>query len=83
MKSALYNYRDAGRKKELFKDTLIPKAKQALNVTQTAFESGKKDFLSLIDIQRTLLEFELSYERALTNRAKFRAQVEMLIGRDF
>ncbi|MFC1693093.1 TolC family protein [Candidatus Latescibacterota bacterium] len=83
LKSALYNYRDAGRKKELFRDTLIPKAKQALNVTQTAFESGKKDFLSLIDIQRTLLEFELSYERALTNRAKFRAQVEMLMGRDF
>ncbi len=83
LKTSLYYYRDAGRKKELFRDSLIPKAKQALNVTQTAFEAGKKDFLSLIDIQRTLLEFELSYERALTNRAKFRAQVEMLMGRDF
>ena len=82
LKTALYNYRDAGRKKELFSDTLIPKAKQALNVTQTAFESGKKDFLSLIDTQRTLLELELLFERALANRAKFRAQVEMLIGRD-
>ncbi len=82
LKTSLYNYRDAGRKKELFRDTLIPKAKQALNVTQKAFEAGKKDFLSLIDIQRTLLEFELSYERAMANRAKFRAQVEMLIGRD-
>ena len=83
LKSALYKYRDAGRKKELYRDTLIPKAKQALNVTQTAFESGTKDFLSLIEAQRTLLEFELSYEWALTNREKFRAQVEMLVGRDF
>jgi len=82
LKTALYNYRDARRKKELFRDTLIPKAKQSLNVTQTAFESGNKDFLSLIDTQRTLLEFELAYERALTDRAKFRAQVEMLIGKD-
>ena len=82
LKTALYNYRDAGRKIELFRDTLIPKAKQSLNVTQTAFESGNKDFLSLIDTQRTLLEFELAYERALTDRVKFRAQVEMLIGKD-
>ncbi|MFC1538044.1 TolC family protein [Candidatus Latescibacterota bacterium] len=82
LKTSLYNYRDAERKKELFRDTLIPKARQALNVTQSAFEAGKKDFLSLIDTQRTLLEFELSYERALTDHAKFRAQIEMLAGKD-
>ena len=82
LKTALYNYRDAGRKKELYRDNLIPKAVQALNVTQTAFESGKKDFLSLIDTQRTLLEFELSYERALVNRETYRAEVEMLIGKE-
>lgn len=81
--TALYNFRDAGRKIELFRDMLIPKALQVLNVTQTAFESGTKDFLSLIDTQRTLLEFELAYEHALTNRATSRARVEMLIGKDF
>jgi len=83
MKTALYNLHDAGRKIALYKDALIPKAKQSLNVTQTAFESGKKDFLSLVDTQRTLLELELAYERALVNYVKFRAQVEMLVGRDF
>jgi outer membrane protein TolC len=82
LKTALYNYRDAERKKELYRDTLIPKAKQSLNITQTAFESGEKDFLSLIDSQRILLEFEIAYERALTNHVKFNAQIEMLTGNE-
>ena len=79
-KITLYNYHDSNRKVELYRDTLIPKARQSLNVTQTAFQAGKKDFLSLIDSQRTLLELELAYERAWTNRAKYYAQAEKLIG---
>ncbi len=83
MKTTLYNLHDSGRKIMLYRDSLIPKARQSLNVTQTAFESGKKDFLSLIDAQRSLLELELAYERALTNCARYLAQVEMLVGKDF
>ena len=82
MKTTLYNFRDAGRKVELYRDTLIPKALQSLNVTQTAFEAGRKDFLSLMDTQRTLLELELAHEKALINRAKNRALIEMIIGKD-
>ena len=82
MKTTLYNFRDAGRKVELYRDTLIPKALQSLNVTQTAFEAGRKDFLSLMDTQRTLLELELAHEKALINRAKNRARIEMIIGKN-
>jgi len=83
IKTALYNFHDGKRKSALYKNTLIPKAKQSLNVTQTAFVSGEKDFLSLIDTQRTLLELELANEGALVNTAKFQAQIEMLVGEDF
>ena len=82
MKTTLYNFHDSGRKVELYRDTLIPKALQSLNVTQTAFEAGKKDFLSLMDTQRTLLELELAHEKALINRAKNRARIEMIIGKN-
>jgi len=77
---ALYGFRDAERKIDLYRDTLIPKAKQSLKVTQQAYEAGTTDFLDLIDAQRVLLEFELSYERALTNRAQKLAEIEMLVG---
>jgi cobalt-zinc-cadmium efflux system outer membrane protein len=78
---ALYNFRDAGRKIRLYRDALLPKARQSLKVTQQGFEAAKVDFLDLIDAERTLLEFELSYERALVDRAQRLAEIEMLIGR--
>lgn len=80
LKRALYNYRDSERKVDLYKNTLIPKARESLNVSLQAFETGKADFLSLIDAQRTLLEFELSYERALSDRARHYANIELLVG---
>ena len=78
----LYEFRDAGRKINLYRDTLIPKAEQAFKVTQSAFTTDKASFLDLIDTQRMLLEFQLLYERALANRAQRHAQLEMLIGRE-
>ena len=65
LKMELYNFRDAERKIDLYRDTLVPKAKQTFNVIQKAFTAGKTDFLDVVDAERTLLEFELSYERAL------------------
>ena len=81
LKMAYYHFRDAERKINLFKDTLIPKAQQSLNVVQKSYESGSTEFLSLIDAERLLLEFELSYERAVANRMQRLAELEMLVGK--
>lgn len=80
LESALYGYRDAGRKITLYRDRLIPKAEQTMEVTQAAFTTGKAGFLDLIDSQRILLEFQLSLERALTDQAQYLAEIEMLTG---
>ncbi len=82
-KMVSYQLRDAERKMKLFRDTLIPKAQQSLNVVQKSYESGKSEFLNLIDGQRLLLEFELSYHRAVANRMQRAAEVDMLIGKPF
>ncbi|MFH1761154.1 MAG: TolC family protein [bacterium] len=73
---------DAHRKINLYEHTLIPKGEQALKAVETAFKSGNADFIDLIDAQRTLLDFELEYERALAMRAQRTAQLEMIIGKD-
>ncbi len=80
LETALYEYRDAQRKMELYGGSLIPQGEQALAVTEEAFRSGRADFNGLIDAERVLLEFALTYERAVVNRAERLAEIEMLIG---
>lgn len=79
---ALYKYRDAGRKLELYKNALVPKAEQSLGVIMEAFMTGSGSSLDLVDAEQTLLELQLSYYRALTNQAVRMAEIEMLVGRE-
>ena len=79
---ALYHFRDAERKIDLYRDTLVPKAVQSLQVTQQGFESGQAGFIALIDAQRLLLEFQLAHQQALADRGKRLAEVETFVNRD-
>jgi cobalt-zinc-cadmium efflux system outer membrane protein len=79
---ALYHFRDANRKIDLYKDTLIPKATQSLKVVQQGFEAGNTSFITWIDAQRLLLEFQLAQQRALADRGVRLAEVEALVSRD-
>jgi outer membrane protein TolC len=80
VETALYGYEEAVRRLDLYGNTLIPRGRQALEVTRQAFEGGESSFLDLVDAQRSLLEFELSHERARADRAIRRAEIERLIG---
>jgi hypothetical protein len=66
-------------------DSLIPKAKQSLNVIQQAFAAKRIDFLDVIYAERTLLEFQLSSEIVsseivFANCSPHLARTEKLIG---
>ena len=76
----LFDYDDAIRKVNLYRDGLIPKAEQSLNASFTAYRAGKADFLNVIDSERMLLEFQLSLEKAFVNKAKKLAEIELLAG---
>ena len=77
---ALYKQRDAQSRRALYQDSLLPKAELMLSVTQRAFAAGRSDFLAVIDAQRTLLAFQLAYERAHTDQALHWAEIEKLVG---
>ena len=77
----LYNFRDAERKVDLYKDTLVPKAEQSLKVAQQGFEAGSTSFITLIDAQRLLLEFQLARQRAQADKVQRLAEIEMFVGR--
>ena len=72
--------RDAERQIALYQTTLVPRARQAFEATETAFRSGQANFLELIDAERVLLEFHLSLQRARTDRALAHARLEALVG---
>jgi outer membrane protein TolC len=75
-----YEYNDSIRRIRLYRDTLIPKGKELLMASETAYKAGEVDFLSLIDSQRLLLDYYLSYERAMADNRQKLAELEMLAG---
>lgn len=82
LKTAIYYFHDAERKIDLYRDTLVPKAKQSIKATEATFRAGTAGFIDLIDAERVLLEFQLAFERALTDRGSRLAEIEMLVGRE-
>jgi len=80
LKRTLYGFRDAQRKIELYGGSLIPKARESLEVSLREYESGGGGFIDVLDGVRTLLEIELALVRAETDRAKQFAGIELLAG---
>lgn len=78
---ALYNRRDAERKISLYRDTLIPKAREWLRTAETALRVATKDYDDLIAAQRALLEFQLLAVRARVDRLKASAEIDRNLGR--
>jgi outer membrane protein TolC len=78
----VFEYSDAMRKTQLYRDGLVPKAEQALNASYTAYQAGETDFLNVLDAQRQLLTFLLELEEAVTDLATHRAEIEMVIGEE-
>jgi len=63
----------------LFKDKIIPQAKQALRSATIAYESDKVDFLTLINSQKTLEQSRLKYFQAFAELGKSLAELERVI----
>ncbi|HAS82364.1 MAG TPA: hypothetical protein DCS43_06760 [Verrucomicrobia bacterium] len=72
---------DAERRIGLLATSLVPKAEQALEVAREEFSAGKADFMTLIDAQRTLLEFRLMRERATADREIAMGDIGCCVGK--
>lgn len=76
----LFRYDDAVRKVSLYQDTLIPRSRQALDVTEVSYQSGTATLLDVIDTQREFLQFETAYWRAIADYYQHVAELEALCG---
>jgi outer membrane protein TolC len=83
LQTALYKLRNAERQIKLLAEALIPRAKQSLEVTETAYSTGRSTFLELIDTERELLMFQENYYRSVADYMQALAKIESLVGRSF
>ncbi len=79
---ALYRLDDAARQIVLYRDELLPRAQQALELTSTAYGGGAATLLDVIDRERALIAFQESFWRAAAEWGKARADLEALCGPD-
>lgn len=78
---ALYRFRDADRRGELYAGRLIPQTRQALAAITTAYRAGEATFADVVETSRMVLEFELVYERARVEKLQQLAELQRLTGR--
>jgi outer membrane protein TolC len=65
---------------ELFRDRVLPLARQNASANRLAYETDKTSFLNLIDSQRTLQEAEGMYWSHLSDYLSALAELESIIG---
>jgi outer membrane protein TolC len=82
VQEAYIRVKTAEQRAALARTTVIPQATQTLEASRVAYQTDRVDFLALIDNQRTLLQSQLSYYRALSDLAQARADLERAVGAD-
>jgi len=65
----------------LFRDVIVPQAKQAATVSQSAYQAGKSDFLTVVDNWRKVLTFEWMYHQSVAEMQQDLAQLQQVLGR--
>jgi len=80
IEDCVYRLDDAARRIALYRDALTPRAQESLELTLAAYRTGNASLLDLIDAERALLEFELSYWSACRDYHKSLAHMRMIVG---
>jgi outer membrane protein TolC len=65
---------------KLFRDSIIPKATQTLEVSQAGYQVGDVDFLQLIDNWQQLLRFQIAYHQLESQLQQTLAALERVVG---
>ena len=67
---------------ELFRDQLLPLARQTVDASRAGYETDKTSFLELITAQRTLRDSESAYHRHVADYRSALAELEAVVGVD-
>jgi outer membrane protein TolC len=82
VKSALVRAQTAAELVNLFAQTHIPQAEQALDSSRIGYQTGKVDFLSLLDSLRVIEQVHLEHLAAAADFEKAYADLEQAVGQE-
>jgi outer membrane protein TolC len=82
VQDALVRVETQQRQVQLFRDVIIPQARQTLDASRAGYQAGRVDFLTLVDNWRRLLSYELLYHQNLSQLEKDFAELEQVVGQD-
>lgn len=66
---------------ELYRTAILPQAQQSLESAMAAYQVDKVDFLTLLNNQVSLFDFEIEYYRHVIQREKKLAELESVVGK--
>jgi len=65
---------------KLYREGIIPQAKQTLAATLSAYQAGKTDFMKVLDSRMTVFNFEREYQDAVAEHQMQLARLEAVVG---
>ncbi|HMB95110.1 MAG TPA: TolC family protein, partial [Tepidisphaeraceae bacterium] len=74
--------RDADRQLDLFEHTILPRARQIVNIGRSTYETGHASLLDVLDDQRSLIAIERLVANLRITREKHLAELESITTRD-
>jgi outer membrane protein TolC len=81
VKDAMARVSSSQAQVDLIKNTIIPQARQTMQSALSGYQSGKGDFLTLIDTQKLLLMAQQDYHMAVVNLFTNQVNLERAIGK--
>ncbi len=66
---------------ELYRTAILPQSRQSLESAQAGYQVGKVDFMTLLDNQMTLYNYEIAFYRALSSYFQTVTRLEELVGK--
>lgn len=72
----------AEQRAALLRTTIVPQSRHTLEVGRVAYQTDRVDFLALLDNERTLLDAQLQYFRAVSDQEQALADLERALGTD-
>jgi outer membrane protein TolC len=82
LRDALEKVHTARHHVDLFRDKLVPQARQAFEANQLSYETGKASFLEWITAQRNLRDLEAMGQQHIADYDAALAELEAVIGAD-
>ena len=79
---AVAGYQQATEQSELFKEGIIPQARQTVDSMLSGYQVNKVDFLNLVRSQITLLNYESQYWKSLTAANQALARLVAAVGEE-